>query len=213
MPIRRRIIFAHRIHEGTCMSSKLRTAAATLLLFVLANGDAGAQMPGGEACKAEKVSPQKQVDFLTAFTAADKRAKAWQPDAVVARLTHTSLGPIDAEGRSSNWYMVFYSPGKKASDMITIADGSMTCWWTPGPAGRLPELKPDFYRDVKTLLAEASAHGGAPLMAEGYLPTLELSAGSKGRSFWYVNYGHPQKRGSLQVTFDANSGKFNQAIK
>ena len=66
---------------------------------------------------------------------------------------------------------------------------------------------------MKTLLAEAAAHGGAALMAEGYLPRLELSAGSKGRSFWYVNYEHATKRGSLQVTFDANSGKFNQAIK
>ena len=170
-------------------------------------------MPGGEACKPEKVSAQKEVDFLTAFTAAEKRARAWQADVVVARLTHTTLGPIDAEGRSSNWHMVFYSPGTKHTDMITIANGSITCWWMPNPAGRLPELKPDFYRDVKKLLAEAAAQGGAALMAEGYTPTLELSAGAKGQAYWYVNYSHPTKRHGLQVTFDGNTGKFNKALK
>ena len=41
---------------------------------------------------------------------------------------------------------------------------------------------------------------------------LEMSAGTQG-SFWYVNYGHPTKRHALQVTFDANTGAFNKAIK
>jgi hypothetical protein len=194
------------------MGSNHVSLAASLLLIALSAGDGHAQMPGGEACKSEKISPQKQVDFPTAFAAAEKRAKAWQPDVVVARLTHTSLGPIDAEGRSSNWHMVFYSPGTKSTDMITIANGTITCWWTPGPAGRLPTLKPDFYRDLKTILAEAAAQGGAALIADGYTPTVEMSAGTKG-DYWYVNYSHPEKRAGLQVTFDANSGKFNKAIK
>ena len=193
---------------GTAMA-----AGAASLLIAGPGADAWAQMPGGEACKAEKISPQPKVDFLTAFTAAEKRAKAWQADAVVARLAHTSLGPIDAEGRSSNWHMVFYSPGTKNTDMITIANGTITCWWTPGPAGRLPVLQADFYRDVKKILAEAAAQGGAALMAEGYLPTVEMSAGSQGRALWYVNYSHPEKRAALQVTFDANTGAFNKAIK
>ena len=183
------------------------------LLLVAVPGAALAQMPGGEACKSEKISPKPQVDFQTAFTAAEKRAKAWQSDVVIARLTHTSLGPIDAEGRSSNWHMVFYSPSTKNSDMITIANGTITCWWSPNPAGRLPVLNADFYRDVKTILAEAAAQGGAALMADGYVPTLEMSAGSQGKAYWYVNYSHPTKRAALQVTFDANTGKFNKAIK
>ena len=190
----------------------LRIALLASLILVGFPGAVRAQMPGGEACKAEKVSPQPKVDFQTAFAAAEKRAKAWQADAVVARLGHTSLGPIDAEGRSANWHMVFYSPGAKQTDMITIANGMMTCWWNPGPAGRLPQLKPDFYKDVKKVLAEAAAKGGAALMAEGYLPTVEMSAGTQG-SFWYVNYTHPEKRAALQVTFDANTGAFNKAIK
>jgi hypothetical protein len=197
-------------------TSSARTAIipfATALVLALPGGHATAQMPGGEACKSEQISPQKMVDFQTAFAAAEKRAKAWQADVVIARLTHTSLGPIDTEGRSSNWYMVFYSPKTKYSDSITIANGVITCWWSPNPAGRIPALAPDFYRDVKKLLAEAAAHGGAALLAEGYVPTVELSAGSQSKAYWYVNYTHPQKRAGLQVTFDGNSGKFSSAIK
>ena len=93
--------------------------AGSLLLVAIASGDLRAQMPGGEACKSEKISPQKEVDFLTAFNAAEKRAKAWQADVIIARLGHTSLGPIDAEGRSSNWHMVFHSPSANKTDMIT----------------------------------------------------------------------------------------------
>lgn len=186
---------------------------AGLLVAAFTSPDAPAQMPGGEACKPDKVSSNPKVDFETAFNAADKRARAWHPDVVIARLTHTSIGPIDADGRSTNWHMVYYSPGSKQTNMITIPNGMVTCWWTPGPAGRLPELKPNFYRDVKKMLSDAAAQGGAPLLAEGYLPTVELSAGSQGRAFWYVNYGHPTRGNALQVTFDANTGAFNKAIR
>lgn len=183
-------------------------------LLLLAAAPVHAQSPGGgEACKAEKIAKTSLVDFQTAFSAAEKRAKAWQPDAVVARLTHTTLGPIDTEGRSANWLMVFYSPKTKGSDMITVANGMITCWASSNPAGRLPGLAPDFYRNVKTLLREAAAHGGAEYLAQGYTPTVELSAGSKGVAYWYVNYTHPQKRAGVQVMFDGNSGKFVSALK
>jgi hypothetical protein len=42
---------------------------------------------------------------------------------------------------------------------------------------------------------------------------VELSSVVGGRAMWFVNYGHATKRGSLQVTFDGNTGKFNKAIK
>jgi len=194
-------------------ANKVLVTSTAILLLAIAP-PVGAQIAGGgEACKMEKISPQPNPDFLTAFNAAEKRAKAWKPDVVIARLTHTSLGPIDPEGRSTNWHMVWYSPGTNANDMITIANGSITCYAMPGPSGRLGDIKPEFYRDVRKLLAEANAHGGAALMAEGYAPRVELSAGAKGKVLWYVNYEHPTKRGSLQVTFDGNTGKFENAIK
>ncbi len=186
-------------------------AAATLLACMA--GNAVAQGKEGEACKSEAIGRDKQPDFVTAFAAAEKRAKAWAPDAAVARLTHTSQGPIDADARSANWYMIWYSPAADAYVRISIDTGTITCWGNKGKAGRMPILKPDFYRDVKQLLVVAAEKGGAPLLKDGYLPSVEMSAGAGAEAFWYVNYKHPQKPDGLQVMFDANTGKFVRANK
>lgn len=194
----------------------MRGVAAVLTCAALTlgpHGVAGAQA-ATEACKSEQVSKQKMVDFGTAFAAADKRAHAWQPDAVVVRLTQTSLGPIDAEARSANWYMVWFSSATKKRIAVTIANGVMTCYQDSDTPGRIPALKADFYRDVKKLLATASEKGGSALMQKGALPSVELSAGppsTGGKGIWYINYRVNQGP-SLQVTFDGDTGKFEKAL-
>lgn len=189
-------------------------AALTCVALTLGPHGVAAAQATTEACKSEQVGKQKMVDFGTAFAAADKRAHAWQPDVVVVRLTQTSLGPIDAEARSSNWYMVWFSPATKKRIAVTIANGVMTCYQDSDTPGRIPALKADFYRDVKQLLATASEKGGAALIQKGALPSVELSAGppsTGGKGIWYVNY-RVNHGPSLQVTFDGNTGKFERAL-
>lgn len=191
-------------------------AATALVCAALVCGHAGpaaAQAREGEACKSEAISKEKNPEFSVAFVAAQARAKAWAADAAVARLTHTSLGPIDADGRSANWYMVWYSPSANANVSVTIANGTISCWGMKGAAGRMPKLVPGFAKDVKQLLAAAAEKGGAALLKDGYQPRVEMSAGAQAEAYWYVNYEHPQKRGALTVIFDANSGKFLKALK
>lgn len=187
-------------------------AAAFVALAALAL-PAAAQVREGEACKPGRVAPEKRVPFGVAFAAAEQRAKAWAPDAQVARFTHTTLGPIDADARSANWYSTWFSKAANAFVSITIADGNATCWAMPGAAGRMPQLKPDWYKDAKRVLEIAAEKGGAALMKEGYVPRLEMSAGARGEAYWYVNYEHPQKRHGLQVIVDANTGVFRSALK
>ena len=190
-------------------------AAIALACAARVNGVAGpaaAQAREGEACKSEAISKEKNPEFSAAYAAAEKRAKAWAADAAVARLTHTSLGPIDADGRSANWHMVWYSPSANSNVSVTIASGTISCWGMKGAAGRMPKLDPGFAKDVKQLLATAAEKGGAALLKDGYQPRVEMSAGAKAEAYWYVNYEHPQKRGALTVIFDANSGKFLKAL-
>lgn len=196
-----------RRNDGVCVV----VALVTLMLWT--HGSARAQATT-EACKSEKISAQKTVDFGTAFASADKRAHAWQPDVVVVRLAQTALGPIDADARSANWYMVFFSPATKKRIAITIANGVMTCYQDTDNPGRIPILKSGLYVDVSHMLAIAAEKGGAALMQKGALPSVELSAGSEVvayKGLWFVNYrlkGGP----SLQVTFDGSTGKFEKAI-
>lgn len=193
--------------------ASVRAAVLAFLVAVAAADSAFAQGREGEACKSEPIAKEKSPDFATAWTAAEKRAKAWAADAAVARLTHTTLGPIDADGRSANWYFVWYSPAANANVSITIANGTISCWGMKGPAGRMPKLDAGFTKDIKLLLATAAEKGGAALMKDGFQPRVEMSAGAQAEAYWYVNYEHPQKRGALTVIFDANSGKFLKALK
>lgn len=186
-------------------------AIAMAALLACVAGSATAQAREGEACKSEAIGRDKQPDFATAYAAAEKRAKAWAPDAAVARLTHTK--PIDADARSADWTMIWFSPAADMHVRISITNGTITCWGDKGRAGRMPKLQADFYRDVKQLLVVAAEKGGAPLLKDGYLAAVEMSAGAGAEAFWYVNYKHPQKRDGLQVMFDANSGKFVRANK
>lgn len=210
--------------RSSCMSSPVASTHArrrpsasgfAMLVACLAVVPAAgiAQVRDGEACKTEAVARDKLVDFGTAFAAAEKRAKAWAADAAVARFTHTTLGPIDADARSANWYSTWYAKSIDAFVSITIANGSITCWAMKGAAGRMPQLKADWYKDAKRVLAIAAEKGGAALMKEGYEPRLEMSAGSGGVAYWYVNYEHPTKRHGLQVIVDANTGVFRSALK
>lgn len=188
----------------------------TLALCALAMlpGDPAQGQSPAQGCKPEQVGAQKAVDFDTAYAAAEKRAKAWQADVVVVRLGNTTLGPIDAEARSANWYMVWFSKAAKKTIAVSIASGMLTCS-TDEDAGRaVPAMKGDLYRDVKQMLATGAEKGGAALIAKGAQPMVQFSVGpnSSGRKgIWFINY--QVKAGpSLQVTFDGVTGKFEQAI-
>src|SRR4030095_5814183 len=194
------------------MKFAIRTIAAAFACAILAHGTAHAQM--SEACKPEKLSALKAVDFKTAFAAAHKRAHVWEPDVVVVRLTQTALGPIDPDARSANWYMVWFSPSTRMRIAITVANGVMTCYQDASSPGRVPILNSGVYTDVRQLLITASEKGGAALIQNGAQPTVELSAASEingYRGIWYVNYRVTDGR-SLQVTFDGSTGTFEKAI-
>jgi hypothetical protein len=155
------------------------------------------------------------VDFNTAFAAADKRAHAWQADAVVVRLANTAIGPVDPDARSANWYMVWFSPSTRKRIAILIANGGMTCREDAISPGRVPVLKSGVYTDVWKMLIIASEKGGGLLIQNGAQPMVELSAGSEVvgyRGLWFVNYRATDGR-SLQVTFDGSTGKFEKAIR
>lgn len=187
-------------------------ALAALAVWPMAPARA---QPPADGCKPEQLGAQKTVDFGTAYAAADKRARAWQADVVVARLGNTTLGPIDADARSASWYMVWFSKAAKKTIAVSIANGLLACS-TDEDAGRaVPTMKGDLYGDVKRMLAVGAEKGGAPLIARGAEPMVQFSVGpnSSGRKgIWFINYEVKQGP-SLQVTFDGATGKFEQAIR
>ena len=155
-----------------------------------------------------------KLTLAEAYAKAEKQAKAWKADAVPARLGNTSMGPLDAEGKSEAWNFQFYS--KAANEHVGIQSfrGTWTCWADKGEAGRIPDLKPGFLVDGARLYALAKEHGGA-LLAKGFQVEVQTAAAPETRhATWYINFSDANaKSGGLSVIVDANTGKVEKVIR
>jgi len=145
------------------------------------------------------------------FARAEAKAKAWKPDVVVATLLNTS--PLDEQGRAEAWAFTFFSPSANASVSITTSGGMFTCYASPGPAGRLPDLKPGFVVDGAKLYGLAKQHGAA-LLAQGHTISIQTAASPSNRhATWYINFEKENKSGDLTIIVDANTGALEKVIK
>jgi hypothetical protein len=180
-----------------------------LAVAVLALASAGRAQ---EACKTLQLK-KPAVPLGEMYAMADKYAKAWKADAVPTRITNTSLGPLKPDGSSEAWNLTFYSKQADANVSINTFRGSLTCWAQAGAAGRIPDLKPDFYRDGAALYALAKQNG-EDLLKQGYTVSLGTAAAPDTRhATWYINYEKDNKSGGLSVIVDANTGKLEKVLK
>jgi hypothetical protein len=166
-----------------------------------------------EACKT--VAMKNPAPTLAEmYTMAEKLAKAWKSDAAPARITNTTLGPLQPNGSSAAWNLLFYSPSADSRVAISTFRGSLTCWADKGGAGRMPDFKPDFFRDGAALYAIAKANAG-PTLAEGYTVMLGTAAAPKDRhATWNINFSKDQaKDAPLTILVNANTGKVEDVVK
>lgn len=165
-----------------------------------------------EACKTQQLKNPAPT-LAEIYALGYGYAKAWKADAVPARVGNTSLGPLQPNGSSVAWNLMFYSEAAKAHMAVTTFRGTLTCWADPGPAGRIPDLKPDFFRDGAKLHALARQHGEA-LLAQGYVVMIDTAAAPSNRhATWYINYDKDNKDGGLSVILDANTGAVENVLK
>jgi len=108
---------------------------------------------------------------------------------------------------------MFYSDAAKAHLAVTTFRGTLTCWADAGQAGRIPDPKPDFFRDGAKLYALAKQHGGA-LVVQGYAVMVDTAAAPGSRhATWYINYSKDNKSCGLSVIIDANTGAVEKVLK
>jgi hypothetical protein len=197
------------MHEKERNAMKKRS----VLLLVAAGILLGRPGRAQEACKTVSLK-NPAVKLSEMYAMADKHAKAWKADAVPARITNTSLGPLQPDGSSTAWSLTFFSGEANANVSISTFRGSLTCWASPGSAGRIPDLKPDFYRDGAALYALAKKNGEA-LLKEGYTVSLGTAAAPSDRhATWYINYSKENgKDAGLSVVVDANTGAVEKVLE
>jgi hypothetical protein len=137
---------------------------------------------------------------------ADERAKKWKADAKLASMGNTTQGLLKPDGTSASWNVNFYSESADSWVSINTNNGMLTCYANPGKAARMPDLKPDFFRDGAALYAIAKEQGDA-LLAQGYGVMLGTAAAPRtNRPTWNVNYHKEGARdGGLTLIIDANT--------
>ena len=173
----------------------------------------GAPLRAEEACKMVQLKNPTPT-LAEIYGMAEKAAKAWKPDAVPAQISTTSLGPLQANGGAGGWNIQFYSKASDSHVAMTVFRGTMTCWADKGPAGRIPDLKPDFFKDGAALYAIAKKEGGE-YIAKGFNVDLGTSAApSTNHAMWYLNFSKQNERNApLSIVIDANTGKVEKVLK
>jgi hypothetical protein len=182
-----------------------RFAAAVFLISAV--GTAHAQ----EACKMEMNVPPMTLTAM--YGKAEKIAKSWKADAVPARIGNTSMGPLDAAGKSEAWNLNFYSASADAYVSVSTFRGMFTCYAQPGSAGRVPDLAPGFVRDGAKLYAIAKDKGGN-LIAEGYSVSIQTAAApDTSHATWYINYSKADGTSAKRIVIvDANTGAVEKVL-
>jgi hypothetical protein len=187
------------------MRRVMSVGIAVLVLAVSANAQ--------EVCKTEQLKETK-VTLADVYARAEAKAKAWKTDAVLARVTTTSMGPLDEQGRSEAWNVTFFAPSTSENVSISTFGGMLTCYASKGEAGRLPDIKAGFFRDGAKLYAIAKQHG-AELLASGHSVEIQTAAAPSDRhATWYINFSKADgKSGGLMIVVNANTGEFEKVIK
>jgi serine/threonine-protein kinase len=151
-----------------------------------------------------------------AFELALTEAEAWQADAVLVEMQASALGPVDSEGKSEGWSLMFYSPAANETNSMIFLNGTLNA--TPLPNQGFPRAIPDFEAvnlDTKAIYDTAAAAGGSEQIANGANVTLALTTYPIDESVptWYVTYSATAQTGGLIVIIDARSGEVLQTIE
>lgn len=158
------------------------------------------------SCAAGKTGKPPSITAKEAWDLASKRARDWQADAIPFDFTTTSLGPLDAEGKSKDWDIKFSSAKANAVNMVSVSDGQIRCYAVKGAGGRVLKLVDQITFDSKQLYDTAQKAGGDRVGA-GARIMAGLEQGTNGRPQWILNYQNAQGKEVLSVIIDAATGK------
>lgn len=166
-----------------------------------------------DACKLTQLR-NPVLSLADMYKLADARAKAWKSDAKFSSMSNTTLGLLKPDGTAASWHVIYQSESAKSWVTIDTANGYLSCSANPGAAGRMPDVKPDFFRDGAALYAIAKQNGEA-LLAQGYGVMIGTAAAPNTRhATWNINYHKDgAKDGGVLVIVDANTGKVEKVLK
>lgn len=163
--------------------------------------EAGPVQPVAAAMTAQEIADLALVE-----------AQKWQSDAVLSEIATSGLGPLDAEGKSTDWILKFWSPTTKGLNTIIFMNGTFTTSPTDLPTPKTTILE-GVILDTKRLVEIGDQAGAAKYTAEGYRPMAAITPSPLDENLltWYLNYAGGDYRVVYTVIIDAKTGEVIQA--
>ncbi len=145
-----------------------------------------------------------------AYELALAKSLAWQPDAVFISMQTSTLGPVDAEGKSESWTLHFYSPSADEVNLILFISGILNATSSPNQGFPTPIPALDSVNfDTKSIYDIAAAAGGSEYLAQGAKVGLSLTPYplDEDKPTWYVAYSAADESLMFLVVVDARTGE------
>ena len=169
---------------------------------------AGAQ----QVCQPETLT-DPNLTLGEMYAKAEARARAWKPDVVIAEITTTAVGTLQASGKSATWNVTFVSPSAKQQVLIYVLNGAFNCSAMKAKGVTVPNLKPGFFMDSAKLYALAKEHG-ADYIAKGYSVQVALHVADVDKhATWDITYTLKDDDAGVVVQVDAQTGAFEKVVE
>jgi hypothetical protein len=182
----------------------IRRVLVLLSIAVLAQA-----APSAAQCltKPAKVGPA--LNGKDAYALARAEATKWNADSILTKMVTTSDGRLDAEGRSSDWSIHFFSAAAKKLNMMSFTKGVTSCDAIDRASGGRPIAVADTtVFDTKQLLGTAQQAGGSALDPKTVTVNADLGQNPRTGAVWHIDYYRAGGTGTvLSVVIDSATGQ------
>jgi hypothetical protein len=181
----------------------IRRVLVLLSIAVLAHAAAAAAQ-----CLTKPAKLAPALNGKEAYALARAEATKWNADSILTKMVTTSEGRLDAEGRSSDWSIHFFSAAAKKLNMMSFTKGVMSCDPIDRAGGGRPITVSDqTVFDTKQLLGTAQQAGGSALDPKTVSVNADLGQNPRTGAVWHIDYYRAGGTGTvLSVVIDSATG-------
>ena len=144
----------------------------------------------------------------TAYTIAEPVAQTWAGDATLLTAMGSHTVVLNAPLVVSNWSLIFYSPARQATVLVSVVDEKATIVSTrENSPPRQPVSLDRWSVDSQDVIDQVLATGGRDFILEDGARTLSLLLDMDGQAVWKSSLAVTETGQTLSHWLDADNGE------